>query len=207
MNIEEFESRTTTKNRLRRRLTDIMIGASVLRNVGFAGATQIARDYLAQMDLGRFADVSDEDSFLRLLDECTEELRRRLVEERLASGRPPKSRNAKAELWGSARKALNVFLCEAYFNRVLNRCYGLQKLGPWLETTLDGIVSKTISEKARKKKWDTSGLHFSGVIHLDEATSREFQQMARRLALCEGWQARIYFEVFTWPKEYNNSQL
>jgi len=71
------------------------IGPSTLRNQGSKGVIKAAQQYLALIDLNVFR-TSDEKTFLNVLDNETEQLRKAL----------PKG----AQKWGAARKALNLFL-------------------------------------------------------------------------------------------------
>jgi len=198
MSPERFED--ANAKRFQQRVADIEIGTSVARNQGFAGAVDTARSFLATMDLRQFGLQRTESEFLRLLDKRTLELQQRL------KGRRKKQVAVKPTapaLWGTARKVLNVFLCEAYFHRVLQRCYGLQNLMVWLEVPLDSIISKAIKEKTSERKLR---LPFPGVGRLDEMTSRRFQEQAKRIAENDQLPARIYFEVREWRRKPARSE-
>ena|SRR5208282_2774546 len=169
MAFEQFEHGNLW--RFQRRLADIAIGASVLRG-HFTGALDTARDYVRPKDfssgpslnLRALAAARDEKSFLEQLDRNTESLQQLLVLSRgpVAPSSPP--------LWGSARKVLNVFLCEAYFNRVLHQSCPLQNVGPWLEVPLDKIISDFLTGEARRT--GRPDVRFSGVSRLDSQTNR-----------------------------------
>jgi len=192
MNHERFED--ANAKRFQERVADVAIGTSVLRNQGFAGAVGVARDFVASLDLSEFGAAHDECAFMQLLDKNTVELQRLLKERRAREG----SASNSAELWGTARKVLNVFLCEAYFHRVLGRRHGLQNVGNWLEIPLDSQLSRAIRREARAR--GLPGVRFPGVGRLDETTSRRFQELAKRIAEEKQLPARIYFEVDTWQR-------
>jgi len=87
-------------NLIQRRVVNLAIGPSVLRNQGAPGVIEKARKYLANLDLRRFSNLSAE-AFSQTLEICTDEL---------MSDFPDSARH-----WGTARKALNVFLEDGLF--------------------------------------------------------------------------------------------
>jgi hypothetical protein len=103
VNHERFEA--ANAKRFQERVADVAIGTSVVRNQGFAGAVDVARNFVASVNLSGFGDAHDERVFMRLLDRNTVELQRLLKERRSREGSAKNS----AELWGTARKVLNVF--------------------------------------------------------------------------------------------------
>ena len=80
MNQQDFE-RVHAK-RFQQRVADIVIGPSVARNQGFAGAVDTARSFVAEMDLRKFAQTRNETKFQNFLDQRTIELQKRLKERR-----------------------------------------------------------------------------------------------------------------------------
>ncbi|MGO9268000.1 MAG: hypothetical protein ACLQBA_24435 [Candidatus Binataceae bacterium] len=188
MTRERFED--ANAKRFQERVADVAIGISVLRNQGFAGAVDVARNFVASLDLSEFGAAHDECAFIRLLDRKTVELQRLSKERR----REKEAANHSAELWGTARKVLTAFRCEAYFHRVLERRHALQNVANWLEIPLDSQLSRAIRREARAR--GLPGVRFPGVGRLGETTSRQFQEM--RIAEEKQLSARIYFEVATW---------
>ncbi len=184
--------------RFQRRVADISITSSDLRNIGFTGAVRVARDFLAGLDLGRLGDLRNEAAFMRQLNEHTNELKARLQACRAKQG----SVRNNAELWGSARKVINVFLCEAYFNRVLAWRYGLRRIRQWLEVPLDSELAAAIRNEA--EQYGLNGLPaFPAIIRLDENTGQMFQHCASEVAKRRALPARIYLEVVTWHRAQN----
>jgi hypothetical protein len=82
--------------------------------------------------------------------------------------------------WGAARKAINLLMVAAYFNKVLSREYKLDKFKDVLETPLDGIAAKELREFARKNL--KLRLQFPGIKHLTPQVSEQFQNVASNYA-------------------------
>ena len=91
----------TTVRLLHERTAELAIGASTLRNQGARGVVANARDFLKELDVGSFR-VKDPRLFRSRLNVATRRLRERL---------PRRARH-----WGSARKALNIFLRDVLYN-------------------------------------------------------------------------------------------
>lgn len=87
--------------KLQCRTAEFSIGASTLRNQGAKGVVARARALLKDLDL-RLYSCKSRGAFRRQLDTDTEWIRRRLP-----SG---------ARHWGTARKALNIFLRDARYS-------------------------------------------------------------------------------------------
>ena len=119
------------------RIANIAIGPSTLRNQGAPGVTTVAREFLASLDPSRFAQPS-ETGFLAELNAQTEALVRRL---------PPGAQN-----WGTARKALNVFLGECYYHHFVRQHFALEGLVHLLEVPLDSQVAGFLYKQARSSK-------------------------------------------------------
>lgn len=178
-----------------RRIAEIAITASLARNQGFAGAVETLRRFAAKIDLSEFALQQTEPDFLRLLDKRTAELQQALKD---CSAEKADARADDPDLWGLARKALNVFLCEAFFHRILHQYYGLQTLGPWLEVPLDSQTYTAIRRKAYKLnlRGRRDDLPFKFTIDgLSKNISKRAQELAKRIAEKEHLPLRIYFEI------------
>jgi hypothetical protein len=98
------------------------IGPSALRNQGSKNVVGRARAYLNTVDYRAFSTM-DQETFKKTLDNHTESLRKRLP--------------AGAKNWGAARKALNLVLRDILYNQYLQREYGFNRIGKWLELPLD----------------------------------------------------------------------
>jgi hypothetical protein len=99
----------------------------------------------------------------------------------------------KARSWGAARKALNILLCEAFFNRVLHDHYQMESVGPFLEVVLDSLVAGRLRKDAKKSGHQLP--RFDGVKHLNAATSRAYQNFALEQAQGSGLDLRVYLEI------------
>ncbi len=86
------------------------ITASAVRSQGTSGVKDAATAYLARLQLSDFA-LSDAEQFRDALDRETEAIRQALPRD--------------ADSWGLARKCLNMFLRDAYYNADLRETYHL----------------------------------------------------------------------------------
>lgn len=111
---------------LHNRTAEAAVGPSALRNQGASGVIRVVREYFKRLDLRTFS-VSDERDFMQRLDAASDALRERF---------PKGARN-----WGAARKALNLFLRDAFYGTFLSKHYHLEKIEPWLEIPLDQYVA------------------------------------------------------------------
>lgn len=145
-----------------KRVVDVSIASSTMRNQG-KGVIQEARTFLKNLSLEKFA-VATKAEFLALLDEETERLKATLPE------------NARGQ-WGTARKALNIFLLQASLDHCLSRHYDLQKILPFLEIPLDSYTTKHIRSLSSSKlpRWP-------GVKNLKLAESNRYQDEATKIA-------------------------
>ena len=157
------------------------IGASALRGQGAAGVVAAARDYLGNMRLGEFC-VSRESQFRNRLDADTEKLLRAF---------PSKGRS-----WGAARKALNLFLRDAFYNAYLRKHFGLADAEYWYELPLDSAVARGLRRLAAKRSlppWD-------GLKRLKPHQSQAYQEFAATVARERGI-ARVHLDAYLWVAE------
>jgi len=89
-----------------------------------------ARGFLEKLDLADFT----RGAFAEVLDVKTNELRAAFLTKLPAD----------AECWGLARKVLNLYLRDAYYNRFLCEHYRLNEIAAELETPLDGDADKVL---------------------------------------------------------------
>src|ERR1700733_8204356 len=94
---------------LQTRTAQLAIGPSTLRNQGAREVVASTREFLKELDLGHF-NTDTPEAFMISLDEETERLRNAL---------PLGARH-----WGTARKALNIFLRDVLYNLYLCNEYG-----------------------------------------------------------------------------------
>jgi hypothetical protein len=155
------------------------LGASTVRGRGNKGAAAAARRVLAPLDLAGFA-TSDAKRFRAQLDAVTEAVRR--------SRRPFLT-------WGLARKCVNIFLRDAFYNRYLCRHYGLRRAERLLEVPVDSLVGKDLRERfgADVPKW-------ASIATLTPEQNNEYQKAAMVAARDELLKARIHLDAFVWGR-------
>ena len=167
------------------RLAHLVIDPATLRNQGAPGVAEAARKFLVRLDLRRFV-TDDETTFARELNLQTD-----LLKESLPKG---------AQHWGTARKAINLLLGEAYYHRFLCNTYGLQKIESYLEIPLDGQVGDFLTRKAREAG-DAPFPRWPSIKHLTQPISDRYQSFAADFArgMGNGW-ARIHLDVIIWQR-------
>jgi len=94
-------------------LANCAIGPTTLRNQGPKGITDAARTFLARLRLRALMKKRDTE-YSDWLNKKTKELMKKFP------------RGAQ-ENWGAARKAINLFMVGAYFNKVVSYQYNLHR--------------------------------------------------------------------------------
>jgi hypothetical protein len=166
---------------IQERTAQLAIGPSTLRNQGASRVVSSARESLKHLDLRLFK-VETLGAFIVSLDNETQNL-----QEALPHGARP---------WGTARKALNIFLRDALYNVYLSREYALQRLEPWLEVPLDGQVAKALSRQpggGKLQRW-------KGIKDLDPAMSKTYQDFAVTVSERYGV-SRVHLDLMYWRRE------
>jgi len=154
------------------------IGASAMRGRGNKGAAAACRSFLCQLDLSPFG-TADGDAFARELDRSTRELLAKLPRE--------------ARHWGLARKALNIFLRDAFYTTYLDSAFHLRRAEHLFEIPLDSITAtqlKRATGRAVLPRWP-------GVKHVAPSLSSEFQKAAAVQARKKGI-ARVHLDAYWW---------
>jgi hypothetical protein len=157
------------------------VGPSTLRNQGASGVIEAAQRFLKKLDMRRFA-VKEEKAFLAVLDTVTEELKQRL---------PRVARH-----WGAARKALNLFLRDVCYNRLLEQKYSLAGLEFWMEIPLDSLVAAALKKRIGKGKLP----RWRGLKRLTPSESLLFQHKARQRANASHI-SRVHLDMRIWVKQ------
>jgi hypothetical protein len=163
---------------VQRYVANVAIGASTLRNQGAPGVIEAARDFLASMDLCKLRRIPCA-AYATELDRWTEELQHEL---------PSGGNN-----WGTARKAINVFVIQASLNRFLASEYRLKRLVRVLEIPLDDQVTKWLNERAGRgilPRW-------LSIRSLTREVSAAYQRFATSAAEAEGL-PRPYLDLGIW---------
>ena len=138
---------------MRRRVAALAIGASSLRNMVGSSGVEIARGFCESIPLDP---VSNPEGFSDQLDILTADLARKLPRRKLQGG----------ELWGPARKQLNIFLSDAVYNHYLRDAYRLERVESMLEVPVDSFVAAGIVDHVRKLKLEYRFSKWAGVVHL-----------------------------------------
>ena len=154
------------------------VGPATVRGQGAAGVVAAAQEFLSEIPLRSFA-KSTESSFRNALDSATEDLA-------LAFPKP-------ARRWGLARKCLNIFLRDAFYNSHLAPRFNLDRAKAFYELPLDGVVARALIRLAKPKTLPV----WPGVKHLQPVTSEAYQAFA--LDLSRRWKIdRVYLDTYVW---------
>ena len=156
------------------------IGTSTVRGCP-SGTLDAARNFLVTIKLRQLG-VNQERLFQQRLDRLTKDLR---------SSLPPK-----AKYWGLARKILNMFLRDAFYNFYLRRQFGLGRAEPFLEIPLDSAVAKGL----RRGTSRGSLPGWPDLKHLKPVDHAMFQQRALKLAR-QRKTARVHLDTVLWVQE------
>lgn len=140
----------------------IAIGGSTLRNQGAKGVKEAAIKYLSRLDLSLLKSMAPLD-YPKWLDDRTEDLIKTL----------PDGGNH----WGTARKAINVFMVQAYLNKYLSLAYGLEKFKDTLETPLDSYAVNNLKKHAKDTGWGKLP-RWEGIKSLKPESSSKYQNYA-----------------------------
>ena len=168
---------------MQRWVATVAVGPSALRKQGAKGVIDAAHSYLANMDLKQFS-TSSEEEFRKTLDRETERLREAL---------PRGARN-----WGAARKALNLFLRDAFYNYDLRTHFILTNAERFYEVALDSYVA---GELKKKSSWPALP-RWPGLKRLTPEVSEKYQEFARSLAEKDGI-ARVHLDAKLWLERRN----
>ena len=159
----------------------VAIGPSTLRNQGACGMARAASQYLEGIGLKAYS-VASEPDFHKRLEQDTDRLQRKF---------PSGGQN-----WGSARKALNVFLRDAYYNYYLRKHFDLGKSEEYYEIPLDSNVVRALKDRAPTRSLPG----WTSIKGLKPEVNRSFQAFAREQAHKEGL-ARVHMDALLWPQE------
>jgi len=153
------------------------VGPSALRGQG-KGVLRATQTFLGQMDLSGVS-TSSPRRYRKWLDGQT----KRLLEKLPVNGSP----------WGTARKALNLFMRDTLYNRYLNRRFGINAIEPWLEVPLDSAVARGLKRHAGRGSLP----QWPGLKKLKAGVSDEFQDFAQEHARAQGIE-RVHLDIYLW---------
>lgn len=168
-----------------KRLANTTIGATTLRKQGAAGVVAAARTFLRAMDLDAMGSLPTADAFAEHLNHQTDDLMKVLP--------------AAGSSFGAARKAINLFLGETYYHRVVCQEFGLERIAPWLEVPLDRMVAEYLHKEAKARSVVLPT--WSGIKWLTPEKSQRYQDFAALHAAGrgEGW-LRIHVDLVAWGR-------
>jgi hypothetical protein len=184
MNKTEFEKK------LYRRIAQVSIGASAIRNQGGSGLIKILRDYF-ETEINPstfFKALPKKKSYRDYLDYHTDQILKRF----------PKG----AKSWGGARKGLNLFLRDFVYNGYFGNKYNvpteyseLNSFIKYLEVPLDKEVAHGIIQDCQneKPKW-------TNIRRLTPEISEIFQEQAEIIANQKGT-ARVNLDLIYWRSD------
>jgi len=153
------------------------VGPSALRGQG-VGVLHATQAVLQELDFFRIPDNSNKE-FVKWLDQKTNIILRRL----------PVENNP----WGAARKALNLFLRDVFYNRYLYTNSNIQNVENWLEIPLDSAVAKGLKQNdllGTLPKWP-------GLKHLSKKVSNKYQTIALKIAQSKDI-SRVHLDMIFW---------
>jgi hypothetical protein len=162
---------------IKRRVIDYAVDQSAMRNQLEPGDILRVRSFLRGMSLKKFANAENAAVFFELLNGKTNEL---LADIQIC--------------WGTARKAINLALCAAYFEQTLNFAFQLDRIAEYLEVPIDRQTAKYIR-----------GFHpylprIQSIIAINPETHELYQHSASQIAEEKGFPSRIYCEIRAWRR-------
>ncbi|MGD2175612.1 MAG: hypothetical protein PVJ27_09430 [Candidatus Brocadiaceae bacterium] len=177
----------TTRKQSRQELIDLVhrfvavesVGITAVRGQG-AGVLDAVRGQLATEDLGSIP--AGEEAFARWLDACTERVLDALPD--TVDGRP----------WGTARKAVNLFLRTCTYNHYLRCHYQLARVEPLLEVPVDSVVAGALKREAGRGQLPV----WNGLKRLTPEEHAQFQDYAGELARRRGFSCRVHLDMDLW---------
>jgi len=171
-----------------RRVANTTIGATTLRKQGAAGVVAAARAFVAGIDLSTVGGCLTADAFAAHLDFLTDDLVKALP--------------AAGSSFGAARKAINLYLAEAYYHQFVCRAYGLDRVAPWMEVPLDSQTASFLAAAASSSGDAT--LVWPGIKWLTPADSARYQAVAAQYVARrgDGW-LRVHVDVIAWGRAYS----
>lgn len=157
----------------------VAVGASTVRGRGNKGSVLAARTFFQTLDLSSFGKNHSE--FKRILDRKTYILMKVL----------PRG----ARHWGIARKLLNIFLRDCFYNIYLEDAYKLSRYEKVLEIPLDSITGKSIKNLVGRGALPT----WPGVKHVTPYLNTLYQTVALDEAEKQKT-SRIHLDAVWWSQ-------
>jgi len=156
------------------------VGASTVRGSP-KGTVDSSREFFCRLSLRKFG-VKSELVFRRCLDETTEQMKKAL----------PKGRRD----WALARKLLNIFLHNAFYNHYLREQYNLEWAERFFEVPVDSAVARGVRRKFPRGTFSP----WPGLKRLKKKEHDEYQNHAELIAAQLGL-ARVHLDAVLWVQE------
>lgn len=157
------------------------VGPAVMmgQRKGIKGLLRATQEYLGEKIVLSRIPMSSQKAYANWLDRKTELLLDAM--QKKIEHRP----------WGLARKALNLFMRDAVYNKYLSKHFGLSKLESWLEVPLDSKVARGL-----KHRHGGSALpRWPGLKHLKSSDSQKFQEFAGEYAKTQNTK-RVHLDIY-----------
>jgi hypothetical protein len=168
---------------VRRRVANVAIGASTARNMGPKGTVRLVRAALYS-DVKLQGLASRPIQFPDYLNQITYSIGDKAGVE-----------------WGPARKFVNIYLRDAFYNFYLREEYRLQELESVFELPLDSHVAQQLMEASEGKD---QKLRWKNVTRLTPEENKTFQEVADRVAARKKTK-RVHLDLKYWRKEVPDS--
>ena len=166
----------TDVDMIQRYVAETSVGPSTVR--GYVKNTQkICRALLAGIDLAELSEI-EKPRFKSWLNKQTDALHIQLRRQ----GRRKKG----IQTYGIARKVVNIYLHNVFYNCVLNRKYGLENLCDFLEVPIDSHVREWLLLIARNTRppltIDPLITRADKIWRIDEKANTAYQDLANQVA-------------------------
>lgn len=156
------------------------VGASTVRGSP-KGTVDISRKFLSTLSLNLFG-VKTKRIFYERLDNETERLKKLF---------PPGRRH-----WALARKLLNIFLHNAFYNYYLRNCYNLKASEQFFEVPIDSVVAKALRGKFPRGTFGP----WPSLKRLSKVKHTEYQCYASIFAATLEL-SRVHLDAILWVQE------
>jgi len=143
-----------------KRISKTCIGTnSTHSSLAAGGLNTIRKNLCLIIDLNDVASCKNDLDFKVMLDSFTSKLKQKI------------SIPVNQQHWGICRKAINLYLRDCYYNKVLNEHFKLDKIASFLESPIDSLAMKSLSQH-------TSTVMKTAIKMLNKTTHHEWQKAA-----------------------------